>query len=251
MDTGDGDAYWNMAFDEAMLTLRAEGKVPDTLRVYTWKPSAVSIGYFQSLEQEVDLEACRTLGVDVVRRITGGGAVYHECGGELTYSLVAAEETLRSKRSFEDIQGSYRVICEALIEGLRKIGINAEFKPINDIVVNGKKISGNAQTRRRGVILQHGTILLRTDIPTMFRVLKVGVEKISDKAIRAVEDRVTTIYREVSRSISMEDIKEALRRGFSDYFHTPIEPSTPTQDEMKLASDYRTRFSSWSWIAKR
>lgn len=251
LDTGDGDAYWNMALDEAILTMRVEGKVPETLRVYTWKPSAVSIGYFQSLEQEVDLEACRSLGVDVVRRITGGGAVYHEYGGELTYSFVISEDVLRSKKFFEDIQGSYRVICEALVEGLKKIGINAEFKPINDIVVNGKKISGNAQTRRRGVILQHGTILLRTDIPTMFRVLKVSKEKISDKAIKAVEDRVTTIYREVSSSITLDDIKEAVRRGFSEYFNVSIKPSSPTKEELDLASEYRKRFASWSWNAKR
>ncbi len=251
LDSGEGDAYWNMALDEAILMLCAEGKVPETLRVYTWKPSAVSIGYFQSLKQEVDLDACRSLGVDVVRRITGGGAVYHECGGELTYSLVAGEDTLKAKRFFEDIQGSYRVICEAVVEGLKKIGIRAEFKPINDIIVNGKKISGNAQTRRRGVILQHGTILLKTDIPTMFKVLKVSKEKISDKEIKVVEDRVTTIYREAQSSVTLEDIKDALRRGFSDYFNTGIEPSSPTQDELNLASEYRKRFASWSWIAKR
>ena len=251
LDTGDGDAYSNMALDEAILTLRIENRVPATLRVYTWKPSAVSIGYFQSLEEEVNLEACRALGVDVVRRITGGGAVYHEWGGELTYSLVASEEELKAKRFFADIQGSYRIICEALVEGLKKLGINAEFKPINDIVVNGKKISGNAQTRRCGVILQHGTILLKTNIPTMFKVLKVSKEKVSDKAIKAVEDRVTTIYREVSRNITLDDIKEALRKGFAEYFNVEISPSTLTQPEIDLASEYRKRFSSWDWIAKR
>lgn len=251
LDTGDGDAYWNMALDEAILTLRAEDKVPATLRVYSWKPSAVSIGYFQSLEEEVDLVACKDLGVDVVRRVTGGGAVYHEWGGELTYSLVASEGELKAKRFFEDIQGSYKVICEAVVEGLRKLGVDAEFKPINDIVVKGKKISGNAQTRRRGVILQHGTILLKTDIPTMFRVLKVSKEKVSDKAIKAVEDRVTTIYREVSSHITLNDIKEALRRGFADYFTVEIKASHPTQAELGLASEYRKRFSSWGWVAKR
>jgi lipoate-protein ligase A len=251
LDTGEGDAYWNMAFDEAILTLRIENKLPATLRVYNWRPSAVSIGYFQSLEDEVDLEACKALGVDVVRRITGGGAVYHECGGELTYSFVASEEELKAKRFFKDIQGSYQVICEALVEGLRKLGVNAEFKPVNDIVVNGKKISGNAQTRRRGVILQHGTILLKTDIPTMFKVLKVSREKVSDKAIKAVEDRVTTISREVSRNISLDDVKEALRRGFEDYFNIEMITSTPTQAEIDLVFKYRQRYSSWDWIARR
>ena len=251
LDTGYGDAFWNMGLDEAILTSHIEGKVPATLRVYTWKPSAVSIGYFQSLEEEVDLEACKVLGVDVVRRITGGGAVYHESGGELTYSLVVSEEELKAKRHFEDIQGSYRVICEALVEGLRKLSINAEFKPINDIVVNGKKISGNAQTRRRGVILQHGTILLKTDIPTMFKVLKVSKEKVSDKAIKAVEERVTTIYREVSTGVTLDDIKEALRRGFAEYFNVEITLSRPTQAELELASEYRKRYSSWDWVAKR
>ena len=251
LDTGEGDAYWNMALDEAILMLRSEEIVPATLRVYTWKPSAVSIGYFQSLEQEVDLESCKNLGVDVVRRITGGGAVYHERDGELTYSLVVSEEELRAKRYFNDIQGSYRVICEALVEGLRKLGVNAEFRPVNDIIVNGRKISGNAQTRRRGVILQHGTLLLRTDIPTMFKVLKVSREKVSDKAIKAVEDRVTTIYREVSSNITLGDIKDALRRGFTEYFNAQMKSTTPTQAELDLALEYRKRFASWSWIAKR
>jgi len=251
LDTGEGDAYWNMALDEAILTLRIEDKVPATLRVYSWRPSAVSIGYFQSLEEEVDLKTCKALGVDVVRRITGGGAVYHECGGELTYSFVASEEELRAKRFFKDIQGSYQVICEALVEGLRKLGVNAEFKPINDVVVNGKKISGNAQTRRCGVILQHGTILLKTDIPTMFKVLRVSKEKVSDKAIKAVEDRVTTIYREVSSNISLDDIKEALRVGFAEYFGVEIRACAPTRAEIDLASQFRNHFASWEWIARR
>ena len=251
LDTGEGDAYWNMALDEAILTLRIDGRVPATLRVYTWRPSAVSIGYFQSLEEEVDLEACRALGVDVVRRITGGGAVYHECGGELTYTFVASEEELKARRFFADIQGSYEVICGALVKGLRRLGINAEFRPVNDIVVNGRKISGNAQTRRRGVILQHGTILLKTDIPTMFRVLRVSREKVSDKAVKAVEDRVTTIFREVSSSVTLDDVKESLRKGFAEHFGVEFVASTPTQVELDLASEYRKRFSSWDWVARR
>ena len=183
LKTGAGTAYWNMAVDEAMLIARAEGRCPNTVRLYTWRPSAVSIGFFQSLEREVDVEECRRMGVDVVRRITGGGAVFHDEHGEVTYSIVVPEEYLKRSFPHSSIQESYELLCKGVLEGLKELGVSAEFKPVNDILVSGRKISGSAQTRRRGVILQHGTLLLKSDLKTMFRVLKVSGEKISDLSL--------------------------------------------------------------------
>ena len=160
LDTGAKDAYHNMALDEAIATARSRNLVPNTIRFYRWKPSAVSIGYFQSMEEEVDTSACKAMGVDYVRRITGGGAVYHDYNGELTYSIIVSE---RHKIIPRNILESYGVLCSGLVLGLKILGIPAEFKPINDIVVEDRKISGNAQTRRMGVIQQHGTILRRVD----------------------------------------------------------------------------------------
>ena len=131
------DAYFNMAIDEVLLERVSEKLSPPTIRFYRWSPSAVSIGRFQSMEEEVNVEKCREIGVDYVRRITGGGAVYHDNGGEITYSLVAPESEFP-----KGIRESYRDICKSIISGLGSLGIKAEFMPINDIIAEGKKISG-------------------------------------------------------------------------------------------------------------
>ena len=145
-----------MAVDEAIAAGIAAGTSPPTIRFYTWKPCAVTIGYFQCLRDEVDREACSSKGIDVVRRRTGGGAVYHDEHGEITYSVIAPESYFS-----KDIRASYREICGGIIGGLGRLGIAAEFRPINDVVVNGRKISGSAQTRRQGILTQHGTVLVQ------------------------------------------------------------------------------------------
>ena len=240
-----------MAVDEAILTARTEGKVPNTLRLYTWKPSAVSIGFFQSLHHEADLEECRNLGVDVVRRITGGGAVFHDSDGEVTYSVVVAEADLKRITPHSTIQESYEALCKGLLEGLKELAIAAEFKPINDILVAGRKISGSAQTRRRGIILQHGTLLLKSDIRTMFRVLKVSKEKISDKLIKEVEERVTNIYRETGRELAVEEVIGALVKGFQRALGVKLKEGELSPYELSLAEEFKHRYASKEWLELR
>ncbi|MBU0981724.1 lipoate--protein ligase family protein [Patescibacteria group bacterium] len=210
IDLETHDAFTNMAIDEAICESVSAGGLP-TIRFYRWDPSAVSIGCFQSLKDEVDLVACKEAGVDVVRRRTGGGAVYHDFNGELTYSVIVSEKDMPL-----GITESYKEICGWIIEGLAKLGILAEFKPINDVVMtgSGQKISGNAQTRRGGVILQHGTILFEVDVRRMFSVLKVGADKISDKMIAAVEERVTSLSR-VKPGVRFEEVYEAVLEAFT------------------------------------
>jgi lipoate-protein ligase A len=208
IDYTENDAFTNMAIDEAVSESVAAGG-PPTIRFYGWKPSAVSIGYFQSLEKEVDAARCVAECVDVVRRRTGGGAVYHDNAGEITYSVIGREGLFP-----KDIIASYRLICGWIIDSLGIVGIPAEFKPINDIVVNGKKISGNAQTRRNGVLLQHGTILYSVDVDRMFSVLRVSDEKIKDKMIATVKERVTSILQQ--KRIERDAIYRALVKGFTD-----------------------------------
>ncbi|MFB6282310.1 MAG: biotin/lipoate A/B protein ligase family protein [Halobacteria archaeon] len=207
MPFGTRDAYLNMALDEAVSESVSRGDSAPTFRLYRWSPSAVSIGYFQSLENEVDVGNCEEDGVDYVRRRTGGGAVYHDYDGEITYS-VAAPLDLYS----DDLTESYREICGRVVDALDELGIDGEFEPINDIVVGGKKISGNAQTRRKGVLLQHGTLLQKVDPEEMFRYLKPDVEKVTDKHVAGVEERVTSIQRE--SDAEMEDTVDALKNAF-------------------------------------
>ncbi len=204
------NAAMNMALDEAISeAVRTKASLP-TIRFYKWKPSAVSIGYFQSLKDEVDVELCKKNGVDIVRRRTGGGAVYHDSNGEITYSVIAPEPMFP-----KGITESYRLICGWIADALKKVGIESEFKPINDIIAAGKKISGNAQTRRNGILLQHGTILYKLDVAAMFSLLKVPKEKISDKFIADVKQRVTSVT-DINPQITEQQLKDALVAAFTE-----------------------------------
>ncbi len=201
------DAFMNMALDEVAGESAKNGIA--TIRFYSYRPCAVSIGYFQNIKDEVNLEVCRELGVDCVRRFTGGGAVYHDAEGEITYS-VAAPAYIFPKNIIE----SYRYICGWMVSALENLGIKAEFRPVNDILVGDKKISGSAQTRKGGTLFQHGTLLYRLDLRTMFSVLNVSREKISDKMIRKAEERVTCISKHCD--IGKQDVYEALVDAFTE-----------------------------------
>lgn len=200
-------AAMNMALDEACAHELKLGNVSPTIRFYRWKPSAVSIGYFQSLHQEVDVEECEKQGVDIVRRRTGGGAVYHDYAGEITYSVLAPEKMFAA-----NIVESYKQVADWIIAGLSKLNITAEFVPINDLVVSGKKISGNAQTRRSGILQMHGTILCDVDVDKMFSLLRVPDEKMKGKMISAVKERVTSLKQHGAEDYTT--IYDSLREGF-------------------------------------
>lgn len=181
----------NMAIDEAIAEMISFNEAGPTIRFYGWDPSAVSIGCFQNIEDEVDVQRCKELGIDIVRRRTGGGAVYHDKEGEITYSVICPE-TMVDK----DINAAYRQICGWIVKGLKMVGIRAEFRPINDITVNGRKISGSAQTRRSGIFTQHGTVLFSVDPDVMFSVLKVDREKAISKGTSNLADLVTSVSKE-------------------------------------------------------
>lgn len=243
LDREPQNAYANMATDYALLL---NCKRP-TLRIYFWLPPAVSIGRFQSLKDEVDLDYCDKKGINYVRRITGGGAVFHD--QELTYSFC-----IPVKNGFfsSDLQESYRFICRAVITGLAKIGILAEYKPINDLIVNGKKISGCAQTRKNKIILQHGTLLLDLNIREMFKVLKVPIEKISDKQISDVKQRVTCVKDEIGKQIDKEDVARFLIKGFEETFMIEFAPSILTTRENILKKRLEKEiFSNNQWTHER
>jgi lipoate-protein ligase A len=234
------DAPTNMAIDEAMLISGTP-----TLRLYTWQPSALSIGYFQGIHEEVDLETCQRHHVDIVRRISGGGAVYHDAQGEVTYSLVLPETALP-----RDVQQSCERVCTALAAGLQHLGLDARFSPLNDVVVNGKKISGSAQTRRRGHVLQHGTVLLDVDVGLMFSLLRVSQAKIADKGIKDASARVTSL-RHLVDGIDNDAVIAALREGFADTFHVTLQDGRLTDDERERLPVLRDKYASQDWNFQR
>ncbi len=234
LETGHNPGAWNMALDEALLMNCVDHDTP-ILRLYGWQPPCVSIGYFQSMEEEVDVPKCSNMGVDVVRRITGGGAVLHEF--ELTYTFI-------TKNYPANILESYELICEPVVSCLNRLGYNAEYVPLNDIVVDNKKVSGNAQTRKNNTLLQHGTILLTVDIEKMFSMLKVASEKIKDKMINDVKARVTGINR------SFEEVASNLKESFAEIFGAQIITYTLSSKERKDTEKFVIeKYSSrrWNW----
>ena len=237
---GARDAFTNMAIDEALLI---SGK--PTIRFYKWKPSAISIGYFQGIEEEVNLAECKKHGVDVVRRISGGGAVFHDEKGEITYSLIAPEEMLP-----ENVLESCDKICSSIAHGLGYLGVNAKFAPLNDIVASGKKISGSAQTRRYGNVLQHGTILLDLNAELMFSLLNVSAKKIEDKGIKKASKRVTCLREEVGE-VSEEKLIKALVRGFEDGFGMKLAEGRMDGTETSRIDKLREKYESREWNFKR
>jgi lipoate-protein ligase A len=237
------NAWMNMAFDEAIGESVKAGSSPPTIRFYGWDPSAVSIGCFQSLLDEVDLTACQREGVDFVRRRTGGGAVYHDKDGEITYSVIAPEEIMD-----KDINKAYATICGWIIDALDVLELSATFAAINDILTDGKKISGSAQTRRGGVFLQHGTLLYNVNPTKMFSILKVGRTKISDKAISSYEERVTSILRQAK--VPKDRVLLELRRSFTK--GKEWESGTYTSAEKERARQLvLDRYSRQEWNSSR
>lgn len=250
LQSGFHDGYYNMGLDEALLESVASGKKP-VLRFYGWNPPAVSLGYFQGLGDEVDEAACARRGFDIVRRISGGGAVLHK--SELTYSIVLPlGDPVYRRLAPEDVNESYRILCSGVIEGLRLLGIPAVFSGINDILANGKKISGNAQTRRLGCLLQHGTVLLDNDLEEMFEVLKVPREKIRGQLIAEAKERVTGARAVLGREVPFDEAAAVFARGFASALSLefPGAALLPGEEERGV-SLAREKFSTREWLYKR
>lgn len=230
----------NMAIDEAVAEAVRSGTSPPTVRFYSWSPGTVSIGCFQSARAEIDVDACTRLGVDIVRRRTGGGAVYHDTDGEITYSVIAPEEMFGA-----DIPASYRGVCGHIIEALRMLGISSEFRPVNDVTVDGKKISGSAQTRRGGVFLQHGTLLLSLN-PERFSLLTPSKAKMSGRG-RSVEELLTSVRSH--SNASRDDVLNALHESFCPSGGMTEAPLTET--ELERAREISLRYDDRGWTFSR
>ncbi len=247
------NAFMNMAIDEAVLKARIARMVPNTLRFYRWKPSAVSIGRFQKVSEEVYVENCRRHGVDIVRRITGGGAVYHDYEGEITYSVVISEKDVGSK----DVISAYNLICRGLIEAARILGVNADFNPGNptqcpNITIDKRKFSGSAQLHKKRILLQHGTFLVQTDLEKMFTFLRVPWARSLENVLRAARKRLTSIEQELQSTVSNEGAYEALARGFQKALKIELIEEDLTDYEIGLAEElYREKYSTDIWNFKK
>lgn len=242
-----GDVYWNMALDEAMLLLREEDKIPNTLRLYVFDPSAVTFGYHQKVEDAVDEEYLVKRKIGFTRRITGGGSVYHDKLGEVTYSVVAAIDDIS-----QEIRECYELICRGLVYAIEELGLEAEFKPVNDVLVSNKKVSGSAQARKKNALLQHGTLMYDTDLEELVRCLKAPKEKLDSHKVRSIRERVTTLSLELRRKVTRDEVMKAMIGGFRKALGIrDLKSSEYSPEELKLAQRLKQKYMSREWVYKR
>jgi lipoate---protein ligase len=229
------NAAMNMAIDEAILNARITGQVSNTLRFYRWQPSAVSIGKNQNPENELYLDSCKRLGVDLVRRISGGGTVYHDFDGEVTYCVIGKSSDFGSG----DITGVYVLIYRAVTDALRLLGLTADFS--SGDAKNCPNLTVNC------VVMQHGTLLRSVDLPKMFQLLKLKKASCTQAADIA-KNKITSIKNELGHEISPDTVANALTQGFKAMLKIQLEPSTLTQIEKDLANKlYKEKYATKEW----
>ena len=242
-----GEAYspvMQMALDQVLADEVGEGRRGPTLRIWEWKDPAVVIGSFQSLRNEVDLENARKFGFDVVRRISGGGAMFMEAGTAITYSIYAPAELVQGM-SFAD---SYAFLDEWTIIALKSLGIEASYQPLNDITSPKGKIGGAAQKRLgNGAVLHHVTMSYDMDGEKMVQVLRIGREKMSDKGTKSAAKRVDPLRSQTG--LSRSEIIDRMKATFTGLYGST--PSEITPAELAAAEELvATKFGTEDWLQR-
>lgn len=231
----------NMALDEVLSERVGRGARKPTLRIWGWASPCVVLGRFQSVRNEVDEEEAERLGIEIVRRISGGGAMFIEPEGAITWSVYAPVD-LGAGMSFPE---SYEMFDDWAVEALRELGIDAFYAPLNDITSAGGKIGGAAQSRRGGAILHHTTMAYDMNTHLMTRVLRIGREKLSDKGVASAEKRVGPLRRQTN--LPRSEIIDHLVAHFSSRFG--LESGELDESEIVEAQDrIVTRFGTRAWI---
>ncbi|MCD4765608.1 MAG: lipoate--protein ligase family protein [Methanosarcinales archaeon] len=238
IDFGKVNIRYMMAMNEAIL------KCDEGNTLIFWDPTkSIILGYFQKADVELNLERCKDY--TIVRRTSGGGFAFSDDRGrQINYGVIG---TVDDNRFPIDVTDSYHHILGILIETLREYGLNADFRPINDIIVDGKKISGNAQTRWGGKLLQHGTLLLDFDIKEMLRLTNIPLEKISDKQVASIEEGMTWMDKELPEKVDMGEVKKVVRYKFGEIFGVELIDSKPSESEEKMAQELLPKYESEKW----
>ncbi|WP_460800837.1 lipoate--protein ligase family protein [Microbacterium sp. GXF6406] len=234
----------NLALDEVLTARVGEGRRRPTLRIWEWEESAVVIGSFQSYRNEVDPEGAAKHGFDVVRRISGGGAMLMAAGQIITYSLYVPASLVQGM-TFAD---SYAFLDDWVLHALREVGIDATYQPLNDIASPTGKIGGAAQKRlANGGVLHHATISYDIDGEMMTEVLRIGREKLSDKGTTSAAKRVDPLRTQTG--LSRAEIIESFKKTFRAL--TDAEDSAITADEYADAEALvSSKFSTDAWLRR-
>src|SRR6266571_63359 len=242
------DPFMNMSVEEAIPRAVGDGTAPNTVRFWH-NSNTIVLGCFQSADLEVNYDACKETGTQVVRRFTGGGAVYHDAGN-LNYAI-----SLKKGHPLvpeNDLQLVFRRLSEGTVEGLRSLGVNAEFQPINDIQVEGKKVSGAAGSIRWGTVFHHGCILVASDLAILGKVLNVPRVKLAERHVASVQKRVTTLRDELGKDVSTRDVRDAIVHGIEKSYNVRLVEGELTRSEMASVKElYEEKYTSPKWNLER
>lgn len=243
LDLEYDNPYMNLSVEEAIPRKVGEGVAPNTIRLWR-NPNTVVIGYFQSAMLEVNFEACKKFGTNVVRRFTGGGAVYHDYGN-LNYaiSLHRNHSLVRS-----DILETFKALASGVIKGLNTLGISVRHEPINSLQVNGWKIGGAAGSIKWEALFYHGSILVNSNLNLLSKVLNTSEEKRESKYVHSVRKNVSTLSIELQRDVSILEVKEALTKGFEKTFAIKLVKGELTDEEKDLTQKlFEEKYSTDEW----
>jgi len=242
------DPFMNMSVEEAIPRSVGEGEAPNTVRFWH-NSNTIVLGCFQSADLEVNYDACKETGTQVVRRFTGGGAVYHDAGN-LNYAI-----SLKKGHPLvpdNDLQLVFQRLSEGTVEGLRSLGVRAEFQPINDIQVDGRKVSGAAGSVRWGTVFHHGCILVASDLAILGRVLNVPGVKLADRHVASVQKRVTTVRDELQKDLTTRDVRDAIVRGIERSYNVRLVEGQLSSSELSLAKElYDSKYNTSQWNLER
>lgn len=269
INTGSKNPYYNMAMDEALLNFVSRGEIDPVIRFYTWNPATLSIGYFQRLQKEIDIDKVKEKGYGLVRRQTGGRGVLHD--KELTYSVIVPESHPNMPSTVTE---AYKIISQGLLEGFKNLGFETYFaiprskeerdklkQPRSsvcfdapswyELVVEGRKIAGSAQTRQKGVILQHGSILQDIDIDDLFDMFKFKNERLKAKMKENFVQKAVAINDISNQHITLNEMENAFEAGFKKGLNIDFKPLELTEKQLEEVQVLEDKYRSEAWMYRK
>lgn len=242
INEGKHSEAFHHAVDEVLLEKLENGNLRPTLRIWYRENPSVPFGRFQSFEDEVEVDYAKENNIEIVRRITGGGAMFAEPENVITYSIYIPKEDVP-----DDVEESYKELDSFAVDTLNDLGVEASYEPLNDIEHDEGKLGGAAQLRRQNAVLHHTTMSYDLDTEKMLKVLRIGKEKVSDKAIKSAEKRVARI-KDHTESAREEVIERLIEKFVQD---KDFERRGLSEDEVRRAEELaEEKFSSSEWNRK-
>lgn len=246
IDPGPLPAWRQMALDSVMIRARDRNEIPDTLRFMEFSPHTVLVGYHQAVDLEVERARCQALNVEINRRVTGGGAIYMD-SRQLGWEICVGQDSGR----LTDSDQVYRQLSEVVVEALASFGIPAAFRPVNDVEVNGRKISGTGGTRFGDALIYQGTLLVEFDVDLMIEVLKLPIEKLNDKQVASFRERIVTMAELLGHVPPMAQVKEAVVKALEKVLNVTVSRDILTPSEEAAWHAEEETFRRDAWIDRR